>query len=378
MTFREHLEELPLTEWRRAADHADAARVDRALAAETLSPADFAALLSPVAGERLEELARRSHALTRQRFGRTIQLYAPLYVSNECVETCTYCSFARANPIPRRTLTVEEAVAEARLLLDRGFRHLLIVSGEHPRHVSPEYLSEVLGALASEVPSLSVEVQPQTEEVYRRWTSAGAEGLVVYQETYDRDVYATVHLAGKKKNFDWRLATPERGAEAGMKRLGIGALLGLADWRDEALHLYAHARFLMKRYWKTFVTVSFPRLRPAAYADAAPRFPVSDAELARITCAFRLALPDVGIILSTRETPAFRDGMIALGVTQMSAGSRTEPGGYSAPDTDAGRQFEVEDRRSPEEVARAIARHGFDPVWKDWETVLKSGVEWVR
>jgi 2-iminoacetate synthase len=378
VTFRDHLTQLPMAEWRRLSEHADDARVDRALAAGNRDLADLAALLSPAAGRRLEELAGASHALTRQRFGQTIQLYAPLYVSNECVETCTYCSFSRTNPIPRRTLTVEEAVAEAQLLLDRGFRHLLLVSGEHPRHVSPQYLQDVIASLASRVPSLSVEVQPQTEEVYRGWTSAGAEGLVVYQETYDREVYASVHLAGKKKDFDWRLATPERGADAGMKRLGIGALLGLADWRTDALHLGAHARFLMKRSWKAFVSVSFPRLRPAAFADADPRFPVSDAELAQITCAFRLVLPDVGIVLSTRESPAFRDGMLALGVTQMSAGSRTEPGGYSAPDTDAGRQFEVEDHRTPEEVARAIADHGFDPVWKDWETGLKSGAEWVR
>jgi 2-iminoacetate synthase len=370
VTFLDHLGELPvggLIEHARTADDSD---VNRALGVERLDLRDFAALLSPAAGARLEELAVRSNEITVQRFGRTIQLYAPLYVSNECVETCTYCSFSRPNPIARRTLSVDEVAREAKHLTAEGFRHLLIVSGEHPRHVSPEYLANVIERLAPDTPSLSVEVQPQTEDVYARWTKAGAEGLVVYQETYDRDVYASVHLAGKKKNYDWRLATPERGAAGGMKRLGIGALFGLADWRLEAVHLAAHAEWLMRRYWRTFVSVSFPRLREAAFAEDPPR-PVGDPELARMVCAFRIFLPDVGIVLSTRERAEFRDGMIRLGVTQVSAGSRTEPGGYSAPD-ESEKQFAIEDSRSAGEVARAIRASGYDPVWKDWEAALHA------
>ncbi len=368
MSFAEELHSLPLADLLETVREAGDVDVDRALSSERPDLHDFAALLSPAAGERLEDLALRSRELTLQRFGGTIQLYAPFYVSNECVESCTYCSFARENPIRRRTLTVEEAVDEARLLVDRGFRHLLLVSGEHPRHVPPEYVAEILGQLREDVPSLSVEVQPVTVDTYRRWVDAGADGLVVYQETYDREVYARVHPAGKKKQYDWRLDTADRGAEAGLKRLGIGALLGLADWRTEALHLAAHARYLKRRWWRAFVTVSFPRLRHAAFAIDAPQ-PVSDRELARIVCAFRIVEPDLGIILSTRESPAFRDGMLALGVTQMSAGSRTEPGGYSAPD-DTEKQFDIEDSRSAEEVARVIRSHGLDPVWKDWEAAL--------
>jgi 2-iminoacetate synthase len=368
VSFGEHLAQLPLDELVATARGAPAAAVDRALNAERLDLRDFAALLSPRADARLEEIARRSHELTVQRFGKTVQLYAPLYVSNECAETCTYCSFARENPIRRRTLTVAEAVAEARLLVARGFRHLLLVSGEHPRHVPPSYLAEIIAALRDEVPSLSVEVQPQTVAVYAEWVAAGAEGLTIYQETYDREVYAAVHLAGKKKNYDWRRATPERGAAGGMKRLGIGALLGLADWRWEALHLAAHAAYLVRRHWRAFVTVSFPRLREAAFAIAPPR-PVSDRELARIVCAFRLFLPDVGIVLSTRESATFRDNILPLGITQMSAGSRTEPGGYTHPE-ETERQFAVEDLRSPEEVSHALREQGYDPVWKDWEVAL--------
>jgi 2-iminoacetate synthase len=370
VSFREHLESIPVGDLLQIASRAGEGEVERALSTERPDLRDFAALLSPSGANRLEEIARRSHAITTQRFGKTVQLYAPLYVSNECVETCTYCSFSRENPIVRKTLSVREALKEAELLTRRGFRHLLLVSGEHPRHVSPDYLTEILEALRSKVPSLSVEVQPQSREVYAEWVEAGTDGLVVYQETYDREAYASVHLAGKKKNYDWRLETAERGGDAGMKRLGIGALLGLADWRLEAVHLAAHAQYLMRRYWKAFVSIGFPRLRPAAYAIAPPR-PVADRDLARLVCAFRILLPDVGIVLSTRESPAMRDGMLSLGITQMSAGSRTEPGGYGAPEASE-KQFEIGDHRSPEEISRAIRGLGFDPIWKDWEAVLNG------
>jgi 2-iminoacetate synthase len=370
VSFLEQLRLVPLEELLELTRDADDWAVEQALAVESPDLHDFAALLSPAADARLEEIAERAHRLTVQRFGRTVQLYAPLYVSNECLESCTYCSFARKNPVERRTLTVAEAVAEAGLLTEQGFRHLLIVAGEHPRLVSADYLAQILAALQPQVPSLSLEVQPQRTHVYERWVAAGAEGLVVYQETYDRDVYAAVHPAGKKRNYDWRLATAERAGEAGMKRLGIGALLGLADWRLEAVHLAAHARYLIRRYWKAFVTVSLPRLRPAAFAIDPPH-PVADRDFAKLVCAIRLLLPDVGIVLSTRESPGFRDGVLPLGVTQMSAGSRTEPGGYSHPD-ETEKQFAVEDLRSPAEVSRAIRDRGYDPVWKDWEGVLNG------
>ncbi|MBN2489504.1 MAG: 2-iminoacetate synthase ThiH [Planctomycetes bacterium] len=370
MSFREHLAGLPLDALLAVARGADAVAVERALGAERLDLFDFAALLAPAAEAHLEAMAERAHRITVQRFGRVVQLYAPLYVSNECVQSCTYCGFSRENAVRRRTLTVDEAVAEARLLREAGFRHLLVVSGEHPRHVSADYLAEILARLHAEIPSLTVEVQPATVEIYRKWVAAGAEGLTVYQETYDREVYREVHLAGKKRDYDWRLETPERGGLGGMKRLGIGALLGLADWRLEAVHLAAHSSYLMHRFWRAFVSVSVPRLRKAAFAIA-PRRPVSDRDLVRLVCALRIFLPDVGITLSTRESPRFRDGILPLGVTLMSAGSRTEPGGYTAPDATE-KQFEVEDPRTPAEVAAAIRQHGYDPVWKDWEAVLNG------
>jgi 2-iminoacetate synthase len=293
-----------------------------------------------------------------------MRLFAPLYVSNECVSTCTYCGFSAGNDVARRTLAPDEVLTEARVLLERGFRHLLLVAGEHARILSKDYLVDCVRLLAPEVPSISVEVQVWDNETYRRLVEAGCEGLVVYQETYDRGTYADVHLKGKKRNYDWRLAAPDRGAEAGMRRLGIGALLGLhPDWRSEALVVGAHARALLQRWWRCDLTVSLPRLRPAA-GDFAPQDPVDDAELAQLICALRLFLPDVGLSLSTREPPVLRDALVPLGITQMSAGSHTEPGGYAAP-SEAEAQFEVADTRSPGEVAARLQAAGYDPVWRD-------------
>ena len=349
----------------RAATGAD---VERALRAPRPTLADFAALLSPAAAPRLEDLARRASDVTVRRFGRTIHLFAPLYVSNECVSVCTYCGFSAGNEIARRTLSVDEVRGEARELTARGFRHLLLVAGEHARIVGKDYLVECVRALAPEVPALSIEVQVWDTATYRRLVEAGCDGLVVYQETYDRQRYGDVHLKGKKRNYDWRLSAPDRGAEAGMRRLGIGALLGLSpDWRLEALAVAAHARALVRRWWRCEVTVSLPRLRPAAGVEA-PASAVDDRGFVQLLCALRVLLPDVGLVLSTREPPALRDALLRLGVTHVSAGSSTEPGGYAAPDG-AEPQFEVADTRGPAEVAAVVRAAGFDPVWKDWQRV---------
>ena len=343
---------------------ATAADVDRALRARRRSLADLGALLSPAAGARLEEMAGLAHRASVRRFGRVVRLFAPLYLSNECVSTCTYCGFSSGNEIARRTLGVAEVAAEARTLRDCGFRHVLLVAGEHARVVSKDYLVECVRALAADVPSISVETQVWDAATYGRLVDAGCEGLVVYQETYDRATYEAVHLKGKKRNYDWRLAAPDRAAEAGMRSLALGVLLGLdPDWRSEVLALAAHATALLRRWWRCEVSVSLPRLRPAA-GGYEPLRAVTDREYVQILCALRLALPDVGITLSTRESPAFRDAAFRLGVTQMSAGSSTEPGGYGDPGQ-AEPQFEVSDTRSPEEVAATLRAAGYDPVWID-------------
>jgi 2-iminoacetate synthase len=366
--FRSLLDATPFSHWCEFSRNCDRSDVERALAGSTRGLAAFAALISPCAGERLEALAQRAHALTVQRFGRTMQMYAPLYLSNECVDTCTYCGFSHGSSIHRLTLDLPAAMREAMHLHGQGFRHLLLLTGEHPRLVSTGYLAEHVRALRPHFASIAVEVAPQTVDGYRELVAAGVDALVVYQETYDRDAYASVHLAGRKRNFDWRLATAERGAAAGIKRLGIGALLGLADPLRDALATYLHADWCQRHLWRCSLSVSVPRLQRAADAIDAPCL-VSDAFLARYVCALRLALPDVGIVLSTREPAPLRDGLLRLGVTQMSAGSHTEPGGYAQPDAQA-EQFEVADRRSAAEVAARLRDFGYEVVWKDWEASL--------
>lgn len=379
---------------------ANAGSVRESMAKSKLSLADFATLISPAASELLEHMGRRSHAMTKQRFGKVIRLFAPLYLSNECVNNCSYCGFSRDNPILRVTLSLDEVRQEARALREQGFRNILLVAGEHPKFVSNNYLRDCIAALHADWPGISLEVGPMETADYLPLVAAGADGLVVYQETYDRKVYADMHTAGPKRNFDWRLETPERAYAAGFRRLGISPLYGLADWRYEAICAAAHADYLLRNCWKAALTISTVRLRPSA-GEFQPLTHITDRELAQLVCALRIMFPDVGIVLSTRETAKLRDGLVPLGVTMMSAGSHTEPGGYTgagkeklhqtvrgkivelasgasewAPQpnraTNATGQFNIADERSAGEVAELIRKLGYEPVWKDWDAALTS------
>lgn len=352
---------------------------------------DFERLLVPQSDVEFEALAQRARGRTLQNFGRTMRLFAPLYLSNECINNCRYCGFSRDNPILRVTLSVEEVVAEARHLAAEGFRQILLVAGEHPKFVSGGYLAECVRVLQADFSSVAIEVGPLETADYVPLVRAGAEALVVYQETYDRQIYSELHTAGPKRDFNWRLDCPERGYEAGFRRIGIGALFGLAPWKSEAVALAAHVEYLLKRCWQAQISVSLPRLRPAA-GGFQPHFSMSDRELAQLVCALRVTFPQVGIVLSTRERAPLRDALVPLGVTMMSAGSHTEPGGYTrqgidklhqtirgrivAPEFDGGLdkiatgQFEISDERSPREIAAVLRRRGFEPVWKDWDQAL--------
>lgn len=393
MTFVTELERVPVAALLKRSLDADARVVSQSLQRRA-GLADFAPLISPVAREFLPQLCRESQKVTRQRFGKVIRLFAPLYLSSECINNCKYCGFSRDNPIVRVTLSVEEVVAEAEALAEQGFRTLLLVAGEHPKFVSRHYMKECIRALAPRFASISLEVGPMETEDYLPLVQAGAEGLVVYQETYDREVYQTVHVAGPKRDFGWRLKTPERAYAAGFRRLGIGALFGLADWRLEAICLAAHADYLLRHCWKAQLTISLPRLRPCA-GEFQPLTELSDQDLIQLVCALRVIFPDVGLVLSTRESPQLRDALIPLGVTLMSAGSHTEPGGYTGAGadrlhrTERGRilpltpgssewapaatgQFAIADDRAPAEVAALIRKLGFEPVWKDWELQMTN------
>jgi 2-iminoacetate synthase len=340
--------------------------VDRALGRARPTLDDLAVLLSGAAATRLEDLAQAAHRVSVARFGRTVRMFAPLYLSNECVSTCTYCGFSAGNDISRRTLSVAEVDDEAAELYRRGFRHVLLVAGEHARIINKDYLVACVETVAARFAQVGIEVQVWDADTYRRLGAAGCDGVTVYQEAYDPAVYQSVHLKGKKRNYLWRLAAPDRAAEAGMRRLSIGSLLGLnPDWRAEALALAAHAQAIIHRWWRCEVAIAMPRLRPAA-GGYQPTAPLSDAEFVQLLCALRIVLPDVGISLSTREAPAFRDALVPLGITTMSAGSHTEPGGYATP-SDAEPQFAISDTRTPAEVAAALQAAGYDPVWKDWQ-----------
>src|SRR3954468_7600823 len=328
MSFVSVFNQLPTESLLALARNAGKTHLQAALAGSQGGLRRFAALIGDAAGAELELLSQRARNLTRQRFGKTIRFYAPLYLSNECINNCKYCGFSRDNAILRVTLSVEEVIREARALLGQGFRNILLVAGEHPKFVSNDYLRDCVAGLREETPGISLEVGPMETAEYEPIRAAGCEGLVVYQETYDRATYEQVHTAGPKRNFDWRLETPERAYLAGFRRLGIGALYGLSDWRYEALCVAAHAYYLLRKCWKAQLTISLPRLRPCA-GEFEPRSVMTDRDLVQLICAFRICFPDVGLVLSTREPARLRDGLVTLGITHISAGSHTEPGGYT-------------------------------------------------
>ncbi len=345
--------------------------VNQALQAEHPGIHGLTALLSPAASVMLPELARRSAEITLRRFGRTIQLYAPVYLSSFCSNRCAYCGFAADNKLDRRVLSMEEAEREMDILHERGFNHVLLVAGEAPAKMGVEYLEELARRTRDRFASITVEVQPLSTEEYVRIFKAGITGVAVYQETYDRKVYERVHLSGKKCDYDFRLETPDRVAKAGMREVGIGALLGLTDWRCEGLALGLHLAWLRKNFWRTALTVSFPRLRPAE-GDFQPLTTVTEKDLSQLLFALRIYDQDVGLLLSTREEERFRNGMIGLGPTRYSAGSCTAPGGYAHPELE-GEQFSVGDDRSLAEVCASIQAKGHDPVRKDWDSAFQKG-----
>ncbi len=357
----------------------------------------FSALIADKTNLELESMAIESQSLTQKHFGKAVRLFAPLYVSNECVNNCSYCGFSRDNPILRVTLSKEQILQEAQHLYDLGHRSVLLVAGEHPKFVSQGYLQECCRLLAPLFSSISIEVGPMEDHQYAELVFAGAEGLIVYQETYDRDIYKELHTSGPKKNFDWRLECPERAYAGGFRRIGVGALFGLADWRTEALSLAAHIEYLRKHCWKAQLTVAFPRMQPYAgnyqYEPDPNKF-LDDRSFVQLLCAFRICFPQVGIVLSTREPAAFRDSVIPLGATHISAGSHTEPGGYTnagcddlhrtvrgriedlaeeekeAGDLKATEQFQIDDTRSPKEMQALLKEKGLEAVWKDWDEAL--------
>lgn len=361
--------------WQKQLEKVGSSDVERALseAVGTYSLEKLMAFVSPAAEDYLEEMAQLAQQLTIQRFGRTIRLYAPLYLSNFCINSCLYCGFNRQHKCERTRLTIEQAIAEADIIASEGFRDTLLVSSEDRNFITIEYFAELARQLREKFSSISIEVYQMSSAEYARLFKAGIEGVTLYQETYDRKAYAYYHPKGPKSDYDNRLKSPDRSAAAGMREIGLGVLLGLTGWRTETLALAEHAHYLMKRYWQSHVSFSFPRLRPA-YEVERSRFKhlLEPKNLAQMIMALRLCFADAGLVLSTREPAQLRDHLIKLGITKISAGSKTNPGGYSG-HTGAVEQFEIDDTRRPAQVAAMIKHQGFEPIWKDWDVAFTEG-----
>jgi len=368
MSFFEVVEQYQGFDFSRFFDQVTDAAVEQSLAKEKPGPMDFLTLLSPRAAGHLESMAHKAHQLTVQYFGRTIQMFIPLYISNHCNNGCAYCGFNHKNPILRRKLTLEEIETEAKAIAAIGMQHVLFLTGE-AHHVTPmDYLLEAARLLKRHFASVSIEVYPLAVEEYRQLNQAGVDGMTVFQETYNQEVYKRVHLAGKKMDYHWRLNAPERAAQGGMRVVNLGALLGLAEPRSEIFFTAMHARYLETNYLDTEVALSLPRFNEAE-GDFQPDYLVNDKTFVQFMTALRIFLPRAGITVSTRESAAFRDRILPLGATRYSAGSSTGVGGYTEIKVEQTPQFEITDDRSVEEVARAIVAHGYQPVFKDWDMI---------
>lgn len=353
----------------RAINSKTARDVEIALSKEHLNIDDFMALISPAAEPYIENMAQLSHKYTMERFGKTISMYIPLYVSNACSNYCVYCGFNHNNPMQRTTLTMEQVKAECEAIRRLGpFENLLIVSGELPSVNGVDYIEKVLQTARPYFNNLTIEVMPMKENDYYRLTLSGLNGVVCFQETYNETNYKKYHPKGMKSIYEWRLNGYDRMGAAGVHKIGMGVLIGLEDWRTDVTMLARHLQYLRRNYWRTRYSINFPRMCPSE-GGYQPKVVMSDKELAQLTFAFRLFDHDVDISYSTRENPTFRANMMRLGVTSMSAGSKTEPGGY-ATSPDALEQFEVSDDRTPLEVANEIRALGYEAVWKDWDKIF--------
>lgn len=366
--FSEEIEKLSWNEITEKIHSKTATDVRRALRKEHCSVDDFMALISPAAAPFLEEMAVLSQKYTQERFGRTMSLFIPLYLTNSCANSCVYCGFHISNPMPRTILTFEEMENEYKAIKQLGpFENILLVTGENPAKAGVPYLAKALDIAKKYFSNLKIEVMPLKSEEYRELTNHGLNGVICFQETYNKERYNIYHPRGMKANFEWRVNAPDRMGEAGVHSIGMGVLIGLEDWRTDVTFMAHHLRYLQRQYWKTKYSVNFPRMRPAENGGFQPNVIMNDKELAQLTFAMRIFDHDVDISYSTRETPYIRDNMATLGVTTMSAESKTEPGGYHTY-PQALEQFEVSDSRTAVEVCQRLKELGLEPVWKDWDS----------
>lgn len=366
-SFQKVFEQYPWDEVKESIYAKTARDVEAALQKPKRNLEDFKALISPAASAYLEDMARLSQQITQKRFGKTVQLYIPMYLSNECQNICTYCGFSLHNKIRRKTLTDAEILKEVEALKAMGYEHVLLVTGEANKTVGVPYLQHAIELIRPHFAHISMEVQPLDQEEYEVLTPYGLNTVLVYQETYHREDYKKHHPKGKKSNFLYRLETPDRLVRAGIHKIGLGALFGLEDWRADSFFTALHLGYLEKTYWQTRYSISFPRLRPFS-GGLEPKVEMTDKDLVQLICAYRILNEEVELSISTRETEKFRDNIIKLGITSMSAGSKTNPGGYVV-EKQSLEQFEISDERPPAEIVQMVKAQGYEPVWKDWDKV---------
>ncbi len=369
-------DELTHTSWEETTDRIARTKdsdVRRALQKQSLALDDFMALISPAAEPYLEAMARLAKLYTEQRFGRTISMFIPLYITNSCSNSCVYCGFHRTNPMPRTILTPEQIEDEC-LAIKRiaPFENILLVTGENPAKAGVPYLAKAIETAKRHFANVKIEVMPLSADDYRQLTHNGLNGVICFQETYHRDNYKLYHPAGRKSDFVWRVDGFDRMGQAGVHSIGMGALLGLEkEWRTDVAMMALHLRYLQRHYWRTRYSVNFPRMRPARNEGFRPNCLVTDRQLAQLTCAMRIFDHDVDISYSTREPAPIRDGMAALGVTTMSAASRVNPGGYHT-FPQALEQFDVSDNRSAQQIVDALKSRGRLPVRKDCDETFAT------
>ena len=363
MAFRDVIEKYSEFDFNSFCSSVTPDRVRAVLSKEQLTEMDFLSLLSSSSEQFLEEMAVRAHALTRKQHGNSVVIFTPLYISNFCDNRCAYCSFASQHSIERRHLGFDEIREEAVKIGKSGIRHILMLTGESRSMVSPEYLQTAVKILHENFSSVAVEIYPLSEQEYGQLISSGADGLTIYQETYNEPLYGRLHKGGPKGDYNFRVEAPERACRQGIRSVTVGALLGLYDWHSEAFFTGLHAAYLQKQFPSVEVSVSFPRLRPLA-GEFNSGYQISDSQFVQIMTAMRNFLPSAGITISTRESESFRNSILPLGVTKMSAGSSTAVGAHSGKPSTT--QFEIADSRDVDQMRADLLKLGFQPVMHDW------------
>jgi len=344
--------------------------INTILAKDHLDQEELLFLLSDLNNKELQILAQKALQLTIKRFGKTISFYVPLYLSNECESICVYCGFSKTRKIKRMTLNYSQIEYNFQVLQSKGFDNILLVTGESRKLFGVEQITKSVALAKKYFTFVAIEVFAMEEDEYKKIIDAGCDGITIYQEVYNKDIYQKMHLEGDKKDYIYRLNTPDRALKAGFRKIGIGVLLGLSDPLFEIRALATHVRYLQKKYWRSEISLSFPRIRPENILAKVPFF-ITDKRLIQIICALRVYFPDVSFVLSTRENSQIRDHLLGLGITQMSAESATSPDGYTG--GDSGRQFMISDERKLNEMLKVIRENGYDPVLKDWSTNFKGG-----